>query len=152
MNLLDPELPTSGQEGTFATGATQLGGRHVRVYRVTHVQVIKMTVVIVSRLDYCIHDLNSENQVLKETKPAQNIKLRRMHSSRMRTTCLGIVPGGGRCCPGGGVVTWTEGGVVTWAGGGVVRGAVDVVTWVGGGRCCPLFPHDNVTYPMMHFV
>ena len=56
-----------------------------------------------------------------------------MHSSRMRTACLHIVPGeggvvtwsrggGGVLCPGpgggGGVVTWSQGGgVVSWSGG-----------------------------------
>ena len=64
-----------------------------------------------------------------------------MHSGRMRTACLCIVPGGRE----GGVVTWShtgggrEGGVVTWChpGGGREGG---VVTWSHpggeGGRCC----------------
>ena len=71
-----------------------------------------------------------------------------MHSSRMRTTHLRIVPGGGvvqqtggvvhgggRCCPGGGGRCCPGGG-----------------RCCPGGRCCyPLTP-DHVTYPMMHLV
>ena len=65
----------------------------------------------------------------------------RMHSSRMHSAHLRIVPGG---WVGGVVVTWLggrEGGVVTWSRGG---GEVGVVTWsqegLGGGRCCHLVP------------
>ena len=57
-----------------------------------------------------------------------------MHSSRMRTARLHIVPGGGRCCDlerGGVLWPGQGGGVVTWTGG---------VLWPGqgGGRCCDL--------------
>ena len=71
-----------------------------------------------------------------------------MHSSRMHTTHLPIVLGGGRCCDlvlggccdlvlGGGVVTRSQGGkegVVAWSWG---RGCCDLVPG-GRGRCCGL--------------
>ena len=56
-----------------------------------------------------------------------------MHSSRMRTVRLLIVPWG-RCCPEGlrEVLSRGEGGVFQ---GGVVRGR-EVLSKEGGGRCC----------------